>query len=210
MNRGSESTLRCPARTEGTLTRGAALTRRVFRVVVEGEARGLVDLRCAPGERLPPDLELGEKLKLALELERSILEVEGRVSARSGSTLQIALSGKPTELPRRRRYTRVRINQDTTIRVERDDGRVLTVPAKIVDLSQGGCSLRVDVVVSAHVAITVEAELPVRVTLPGRVIRAGGGEGVPGTIGVRFDELPGALQATLQQFLHDHRRRYVA
>lgn len=192
------------------MTRGSTTARRVFRVIFDGESRGIVDLRCAPGERLPPDLQIGERFRLALELERSVLALEGRLSNRTGSTVRIAISGEPSELPRRRRYTRVRVNQATTLRITRDDGRILSVPAKIVDLSQGGCSVRVEVVVPAKVAVTVEAELPLRVTLPGRVIRAGGGEGVPGTIGVRFDELQADVQATLMEFLHRRRGRHVA
>jgi RNase P/RNase MRP subunit p29 len=208
--RGQEPLLRAPAHSEGTLTRGTGLTRKAYRVILDAESRGLVDLRCAPGERLPPDLGIGEKLRLALELDRAVLTVEGRVGARTGSTVRLAIKGEPVEVPRRRMHSRIRVNQQTRVHIERDDGRILTVEAKIVDLSLGGCSVAVDVVVPAKVGIAVEVDIPLRTVLTGKVIRAGGGEGVPGTIGVRFDALSDDIQGTLEQFLHSRRKRRVA
>ena len=191
------------------MTRGARLNRTTFRVVLDGESRGALDLRCVTGERLPVDLRVGEALHLALELDRSVIAVEGKVSARTGSTLRVSLGGELSEQPRRRRYTRVRVNQPTSVCVERDDGSVVTVPARLVDLSLGGCSLKLDVLVPRGAVVELEAEIPFTVRLTGSVIRAGGGAGSTGTIGVRFMDLPTDTQAKLQQFLLEHPRYRV-
>jgi RNase P/RNase MRP subunit p29 len=202
--------LRAPVHTEGTLTRGVRTKRRSFRVVLDAESRGVVDLRCAPGERLPPDLGIGEKLVLALELDRSVVRAEGRVGSRTGSTVRLVIAGDVAEIPRRRRYTRVRMNEPTRAHIERPDGRMLTVDGKLVDLSLGGCSIALEVVVPAKVRIAIEAGIPERTILTGHVIRAGGGEGVPGTIGIRFDELSDEIDSALEQFLHSRKKRRVA
>lgn len=191
------------------MTRGAGLARTSFRVVLDGESRGALDLACVTGERLPVDLRVGEALQLALELDRSVIAVEGKVCARTGSTLRVSIGGELSEQPRRRRYTRVRVNQPTVVRVERDDGRTVTVPGRLIDLSLGGCSLRLDVLVPKDAAVEVEAEIPLTVTLTGSVIRARGGAASAGTIGVRFKDLPNDTQAKLQQFLLERPRYRV-
>lgn len=191
------------------MTRGTGMNRSSFRVVLDGESRGALDLRCVTGERLPIDLRAGETLQLALELDRSVIAVEGKIRARTGSTLRISIAGELSEQPRRRRHTRVRVNQPTTVSIERDDGRVVTVPARLVDLSLGGCSVQLDVLVPRDAEVEIRAEIPFTVRLGGTVIRAGGGAGSTGTIGVRFKNLPTDTQATLQQFLMDRPRYRV-
>jgi len=197
--------LRVPTPCPGTVRRVGGSARGTFRVVLEGESRGALDLGCDVGERFPGDLRIGESLRLALELELSVLVVDVRVCGRTGSTLRVTLSGLPSEQPRRRRHTRVRVNQSVSARIARADGKVLTVPARIVDLSPGGCSLRLDVVVTTGTEVTFEADVPARVSLAGVVVRAGGGDA--GTIGVSFVDVPAEIPGMLQQFLREAGRR---
>lgn len=193
--------MRMPLHAEGTVTRPG---HDGFRVTLTGEARGVLELVCVPGARLPRDLRIGEPVRVAFELARSVVTVEARVSARTGSSLRVAASTEPEEVPRRRHHPRTRLHLPVVVRLVRRDGRETTVGARMVDLSMGGCALKLDVVVPARAEVSVEATLGERVELTGRVVRPTARRS--GTVGVRFGELPAGVQRVLQQFLHDARR----